>query len=320
MVPDIIFIKLKLYLTAKDPIYLPPFSGSVFRGSFGAAFRRTCCVTHQKHCSHCMMKTSCVYARIFETADGHVAPTGYKLHDYPRPFIIEPPFLRNNHYKKGDTLHCHLILMGKAIEYLPYFVFAFSEMGRFGIGSSRGTYDISKITCLIGETERTVFEGSSQSFIDNPVTMSLRQNISLPPECRELSLTFITPTRIKSENRLTKALDFQMLMHNLLRRLTLLNHVCSKDTSWTIDYKGLIQKAAEKVQCKTSHLLWYDWQRYSSRQKSAMKLGGFLGTISFEGQLHDFLPYIQAGEYVHIGKACTFGLGKYETSRDHQSC
>ena len=43
-----------------------------------------------------------------------------------------------------------------------------------------------------------------------------------------------------------------------------------------------------------------------------MKLGGFLGRISFKGDLEEFLPVIKAGEYLHVGKACTFGLGKYE--------
>jgi CRISPR/Cas system endoribonuclease Cas6 (RAMP superfamily) len=43
-----------------------------------------------------------------------------------------------------------------------------------------------------------------------------------------------------------------------------------------------------------------------------MNLGGFLGQIVFEGNFGEFYPLLQMGEYLHIGKACTFGLGKYE--------
>jgi len=43
-----------------------------------------------------------------------------------------------------------------------------------------------------------------------------------------------------------------------------------------------------------------------------MKLGGFLGNITFEGDLKEFIPFIKLGEYIHIGKQTSFGLGKYE--------
>jgi len=42
-----------------------------------------------------------------------------------------------------------------------------------------------------------------------------------------------------------------------------------------------------------------------------MKLGGSLGTIRFEGELYKFMPYIKAGEVLHVGKGTTFGLGQY---------
>lgn len=44
-----------------------------------------------------------------------------------------------------------------------------------------------------------------------------------------------------------------------------------------------------------------------------MKLGGFVGEITYKGEnLKEFLPYILLGTYTHLGKAATFGLGKYE--------
>lgn len=87
--------------------------------------------------------------------------------------------------------------------------------------------------------------------------------------------------------------------------------VCTGD-SWDLNYNSLLEKAEATVESTESKLYWYDWNRYSSRQKKTMKLGGFLGTISFEGNLREFLPFIKIGEYLHVGKACTFGLGRYE--------
>jgi CRISPR/Cas system endoribonuclease Cas6 (RAMP superfamily) len=42
-----------------------------------------------------------------------------------------------------------------------------------------------------------------------------------------------------------------------------------------------------------------------------MKLGGIVGEALFRGDMKDFLPLVKLGEFVHIGKAVTFGLGKY---------
>jgi len=42
-----------------------------------------------------------------------------------------------------------------------------------------------------------------------------------------------------------------------------------------------------------------------------MKMGGFMGEITYEGDLKEFWPYIKMGEYVHVGKGSGFGLGRY---------
>ncbi|MBM4330698.1 MAG: CRISPR system precrRNA processing endoribonuclease RAMP protein Cas6 [Deltaproteobacteria bacterium] len=78
-----------------------------------------------------------------------------------------------------------------------------------------------------------------------------------------------------------------------------------------VDFRGLI-KDSEAIQIKDSHLRWHDWERYSARQDTRMKLGGFIGRIDFSGDLSDFWPYLSLGEFIHVGKGSSFGLGKYE--------
>ena len=43
-----------------------------------------------------------------------------------------------------------------------------------------------------------------------------------------------------------------------------------------------------------------------------MKMGGLIGKISFKGNLEEFMPLIQLGEFIHAGKGTSFGLGRYE--------
>ncbi len=44
-----------------------------------------------------------------------------------------------------------------------------------------------------------------------------------------------------------------------------------------------------------------------------MKLGGFIGEITFEGNIEPFMPLIKVGEVLHVGKGTGFGLGRYKT-------
>jgi len=75
------------------------------------------------------------------------------------------------------------------------------------------------------------------------------------------------------------------------------------------DFAALIEQA-QQVTCDVD-LRWCDWQRYSNRQQQAMSLGGVLGRVVLRGDLAAFLQMLQAGQWLHIGKETTFGMGKY---------
>lgn len=125
-----------------------------------------------------------------------------------------------------------------------------------------------------------------------------------------LTLNFLTPARIIYNSHLTLDLEFHMLIRQLLRRISLLSYFhCGMDMSdW--DFKGIIEKAKE-VRVKKSRLQWYDWKRYSARQDTKLTMGGFVGEISFEGDIGPFMSLINAGEVLHVGKGTGFGLGRY---------
>jgi CRISPR/Cas system endoribonuclease Cas6 (RAMP superfamily) len=135
--------------------------------------------------------------------------------------------------------------------------------------------------------------------------------MAFSPAPSTIGLEFLVPTRIKYRGGLTKEIDFQILMRNLLRRILLLCELhCGGGVE--IDYNRLLRKA-ETIKTVQNELRWHDWERWSSRQKTWMKLGGFVGRITFEGDLGEFIPFIRLGEYIHIGKGTSFGLGKYRT-------
>ena len=73
----------------------------------------------------------------------------------------------------------------------------------------------------------------------------------------------------------------------------------------------MIQRAQDVI-VKERDTRWYDWERYSARQETRMKMGGILGRVTFSGDLTEFMPYLLLGGHLHVGKGTSFGLGKYE--------
>jgi len=115
---------------------------------------------------------------------------------------------------------------------------------------------------------------------------------------------------MQQDLRLTKEIDFEILLKNILRRLSWLAEIHC-DNKWELDYKALLGKAREKVKVIHSGLQWQDWERYSQRQQTRIKMGGFVNKMTFAGELAEFLPFIKLGEYLHVGKGTVYGLGKY---------
>jgi hypothetical protein len=124
-------------------------------------------------------------------------------------------------------------------------------------------------------------------------------------------LKFLTPARIRVDGDLQVGMSFELLVRNLLRRVSMLAAVHGR-ARLALDYRGLIARAAA-VETRTSRLRWWDWERYSNRQQTKMALGGFVGEVEYAGAaIREFLPLIVAGELLHVGAGTGFGLGRYE--------
>lgn len=305
------YLKLTLSLEPEDRIILPPYKGSALRGGFGSIFRKTVCVLKKEICLNCLLKDQCAYSYIFETSPPRDKKIDFleKYEAVPKPFVLEPPEEKKTVYERGERINFNLILIGRAVEYLPYFVIVFDELGRHGLGKGKGKFLLKEI-----------WKDSKQIYAANEKTMKLTKPelVELPEyfdakECQNddlVTLEFITPLRIKYQRDLVVVPEFHILIRNILRRLWLLYyfHEGMKEPSW--NHRDIIE-AAKEVAIKEKALKWFDWERYSGRQKTRMLLGGLIGKISYEGKISPFLPLLKAGEILHIGKGTAFGLGKY---------
>jgi len=422
--------RYEFILEAVDNLFLPPYKGSTLRGGFGTAFRRIACSAGRADCRDCVLKGPCPYAYVFETMPPDGSEALAKFEHVPHPFVLEPPLTEKREFVPGDELTVGLVLIGRATEFLPYFIAAFQEFGRMGIGRGRGKFRLKSVYALTGisheqgqscrhvrhaepdgaasvpiavrdtgcaaggnrgsstwcvdssDARALVFDGKENkvymrdavpTWTDimerakgvlqcfrpagdqgvaggqpsatyesgavsafgfgsaSPVSpgpsgpSASAESWGLPVFAGPYSLprvnvVFRTMTRLKFQGGLEDRPEFHILIRSLLRRTSSLLYF-HHGTRLDMDFRGFIAQA-ERVRLAAQDTRWVDWERYSSRQDTRMKLGGLVGTATYEfndaGLADLFLPWLILGEHIHVGKGCTFGLGWLKVRFDSQ--
>lgn len=234
---------------------------------------------------HALMKISPIWYHYFYEPN-------LKNNQLPKPFVLLPPLDEKEHYPKGQLFNLELTLIGEATQHYAIAQAAIEYLGlQMGLGYEQGRYKII---------------GIKQS-------KPQQQNTQVS---QQLKLHFPTRLRIKNNNRLQKqAPNFQLIIKRLLGRIKMLEkayiHSNKNNKDLNQNYQILIEKA-KTIKTQNSQIKWDDWDRFSGSQKKWMKFGGLMGDISYTGDLTEFIPILELGEWLHIGNKTSFGLGKYE--------
>lgn len=311
-----IFGNYKFTLHLNDDALLPYYKGSTFRGVLGHALKKTVCALRKQACDSCVLRSGCTYAMVFETARAVALPEGARISSAPHPMVLEPPLTQKQQFSKGDSLTCTLKLFGEINRNLPYFVYAFDQMGQLGIGKRingrRSSFTLASVHQVDGsgnETEVYRHTDKKLNLQDFPGQIGVESMIpATPPKRGHLTLKIVTPLRIIARDAPVARLPFAVLMRSIIRRVTALLNVYGNGEP-DLDYSGLI-KTAEGITISQNRLKWLDWKRYSSRHDKKMLMGGLIGDVTYEGDFTAFLPLLKMAEAVHVGKNTAFGLGK----------
>lgn len=329
-----IFGSYKFVIRLEDDAVLPYYKGSTFRGVLGHALKRVVCALKRQECPTCLLRENCTYAMIFETADAIAVPDGSRVSSAPSPLVLEPPVSTRHEFKKGETLDCTLLLFGEINRNLPYFIYAFEQMGQIGIGRNikerRSRFVLESVTS--GDLSSTFYSRNSQTItmpeqVERLTLISDRaadgnhragadciqpaSASSIPDDSLsngKILMEIHTPLRIISRQVPIAHLPFPLLMRNIIRRTTSLLNVYGEGEP-DMDYSGLVARS-EQISISNNSLQWFDWKRYSSTQDKKMFMGGLVGKVEYQGDFTLFLPFMKMAEKVHVGKNTAFGLGK----------
>ena len=130
---------------AETVLRLPPYKGSTFRGGFGFNLRKTICINRADDCNRCVLASRCIYTYIFETKPPEDPGIKHSFSEVPHPYVLNPPHTTKETFEPGETFTFELVLFGKAIDYFPYFLFVFQQMGENGIGREKGRFEIETV-------------------------------------------------------------------------------------------------------------------------------------------------------------------------------
>ena len=305
--------KYHFFCTLESEAVLPSYKGSTFRGVFGMALRMVVCALRRQECRECLLNERCLYALVFETPTATIRQGYSRIAAPPHPFVIEPPPSTETLFPKGSSFDFSFLLFGEANKNLPYFIYAFEQMGRMGMGKriqgQRGQFVLDRVE----KSGQMIYSSYDRKLRNRDSFDNLTLEEPKTP-CRcplQLKLTLDTPLRLKFENRLKAELPFHVLARAMLRRVSsLMNFYGEGEPS--LDYRGLVRQA-EQVRTVHSELRWFDWRRYSGRQEEEMLMGGITGSITYEGNLGPYLPLLDFCAEVHLGKQTSFGLGKIDS-------
>jgi hypothetical protein len=276
---------------------LPSLPTTALHGALGRAlWQEVCLAPARPTCRGCPAEKHCPYPRLFEPGVG--VPTEQEkaigiTDEAPRPLALapEPPLVPTkteaHRLNAGDRIAFRVSLAAVAEDALPHLVRALRRAARKGLGAgpTRVRFGLEEIS--------TCDELSDQG----------------PAERAQMH--FLTPLRLKVNGRIQPNLDAAALVGALLRRAQLFASIEGRSWQPSFDPEGVATQLSV-----WPHLQVVPVWRFSNRQNRRMTWPGLVGVVELAGSgLVDLWPLLRFGERAQIGKATTFGFGRYALRR-----
>lgn len=218
------------------------------------------------------------------------SPSG--LADAPPPFVLRSSHLDQQSFAPNSEFHFHLHLFETRDESLALIQAAFSRLYQEGLGPGRARVELLSIANT------------------TPIEISLAPP---PGPIPQLTVHFQTPTELKSRAAIAQRPDFPILAARLRDRIATLSDLYGT-ASLDLDFRAFATRAAgiRMTHCDIHH---ESAHRRSTRTGQTHPLGGFVGQASYEGDLREFLPWLEAAHWTGVGRQTAWGKGQLRTQR-----
>lgn len=223
---------------------------------------------------------------VFSYAAGRAGPSG--LADPPRPFVFRARHLNGRSIATGESFYFDLHVFDRNRALAAKLEEAFASIAREGLGPGRGK----------AELERS-----------EPELISVDLS-PLPNASRRIHVDFLSPTELKQGGDLVDKPDFPILFSRIRDRISTLRALYGSGPL-DIDFAASAARAAA-VAMTNCAIRKIDIQRRSSRTGQVHGIGGFVGFAEYEGDLAEFLPYLDAACWTGVGRQAVWGKGEIQ--------
>ena len=297
---NIPYIKLKFSLVVTEDCVLPRDKVSALRGGMGEMLLRQNCIS-DRDCKKCRYKAPCIVYKVLYTQMKR--KPAFMQGDDSTGYLIECENQRES-FRAGDRFFFFLTLFGDNIVYFGQYLQMFYQLGVEGIGKDAARYVISDIKNIRGDS---LLRGSQIVMADYcPETVYdyvVRRMRELERTGCRNELVFHTPVCLKYQGKYIREFQPEAVFQALFRRIMMLDYFSEvyMDQFEPEEYPQIVCQKADMCVVR----------RYSSTQDSRVSLRGMTGSVRFHGITEEYLPYVLAGELLHIGKNTSFGFGRY---------
>ena len=196
----------------------------------------------------------------------------------PNPFVISVPYPSKKIYNPDETLSFNITLMGSACGFKQSIIDAAGLMfaGKFASAKLTNYQQIYK--------QNWTDEGAEH----------------IAP-CDKLIINFSTPTEIFINRQLPTQLDFATFIDRIFVRISgILDNY--GENEFTIPYNLAYNKPFVMAECNLQSIHF---------KTNNQPITGLLGQVQYYGNVTRYLPYIDLGSQLHIGKKTSRACGEY---------
>jgi hypothetical protein len=290
-----IFRAFRFEFQAQGPVFFPRgMAGNIFRGAFGQVFEQICGGQGENP-----------YARIFEPRS-IAGPSGFA--DAPRPFVLRPRDLEERQFRPGASFCLDVHLFDLEEKLLSYFVETFLQLAQEGLGPGRVPVALTTVRSLTLERQTAELVWSQGDYYHAGFPVSLQ--IDLRPvrmTADRLRIQFQTPTELKAGGSVSRVPEFAVLFRRIRDRISTLASLYGQPLDF--DFKAMGTRS-QAVRLNDYQVHWEQVQRRSSRTGQRHSIGGFVGWAEYEGDLSEFVPWLQAGYWSGVGRQTVWGKGE----------
>jgi hypothetical protein len=213
-------------------------------------------------------------AAIFEPEPRSRGPSG--MLDPPRKWVLRVRHLEGARVRSGEEFHIGVNLFETKRSQIVAIGKAMDEVGR-------------------------------ETFHAVPVRVEhelLRLPLAAGPGAARLRVRFLTPTELKG----SRYPEFGVLFARIRDRISNLRQLYGRGPL-SIDFTAIGKRAA-MIKTTRCDLEWVEAERLSRGTGQSHPLGGFTGLAEYEGDLTEFIPYLEIARYTGVGRQTVWGKGE----------